>query len=108
MIRVAAVVVFCCCAVGCMSYGAWEKSRDTLIGRKFDPNKSLSGSDRVYYVRGVNSRREVDYSRVESGGIRYYINYVYPFCRYSILVSSDGVIKSWRRESAGRESCYVY
>jgi len=82
--------VFLLCASGCMSYDAWEQSRNTLIGRKFDPNTSLSGPERVYYVRGLNSRRVVDYSRSEDDGVRYYINYVSSFCRYSILVSSDG------------------
>lgn len=93
---------------GCLSYDAWEKSRDTLIGMKFDPKTSLVGKERVYFVRGVNSRRSIDYSKVESGGIRYYITYTVPFCQYSIFVSSDGIIRSWRRESVDRKSCYVY
>lgn len=93
---------------GCLSYDAWEKSRDTLVGMKFDPEASLVGKERIYFVRGVSSRRSVDYSRIESGGVRYYITYTVPFCRYSILVSPDGIIRSWRRESLDRKSCYVY
>lgn len=92
---------------GCMSYDGWEKSRDTLIGKEFYPETSLTGVNKKYFVRGPNSKKNIDWSIKEEGGTRYYITYLNPYCKYSILVSEDNVIISWRRESP-KKNCYVY
>lgn len=100
---------------GCLSYRAWELSRDDLIGKTFNPAVSLyTWPERGLYMRGVGSeKRGFDRAVKENGDTRYYIIYLQssegrPICSYSILVSSGGLIKSWRRETSDKQSCYVF
>lgn len=99
---------------GCLSYRAWELSRDDLVGKTFNPAVSLyAWPERGLYMRGVGSdRRGFDRAVREGLDTRYYIIYLksgkgMPNCSYSILVSPSGLIKSWRRETRDRKSCYV-
>ncbi|MCY1552812.1 hypothetical protein D9M68_892340 [compost metagenome] len=65
-------------------------------------------------MRGVGSeKRGFDRAVREGRDTRYYIIYLQSdegvsICSYSILVSSSGLIKSWRRETSDRRSCYVF
>lgn len=99
---------------GCLSYRAWELSRDDLVGKTFNPAVSLYvWPERGLYMRGFGSEgRGFDRSVKEGGDTRYYIIYLQsgegmPICIYSILVSASGLIRSWRRETSDRRSCYV-
>lgn len=92
---------------GCMSYGAWEKGMDGLTGKYFAPESSLSWPERAYFTKEGEGGNDV-FKRISEGSdVRYYIYYYYPFCTYSLLVSPEGKIQSWRRE-VPRENCYVY
>lgn len=100
---------------GCLSYRAWELSRDDLVGKKFNPAVSLYiWPERGLYMRGVGSeRRGFDRAVKEGWDTRYYIIYLQSdkgvsICSYSILVSPSGLIKSWRRETHDRKYCYVF
>lgn len=100
---------------GCLSYRAWELSRDDLVGKTFNPAVSVyAWPERALYMRGIGSdKRGFDRAMKEGGDTRYYIIYLQsgegmPICSYSILVSPSGLIKSWRRETSDRRSCYVF
>jgi hypothetical protein len=55
----------------------------------------------------VNKERWFDKVVEEGGGRRYLITWVRS-CRYSMLVSANGVVKSWRYEVKDIKDCYVF
>ncbi len=97
------LVLACFFIVAGCYHSYWKESRDSLIGTKFDPNKSLSeiGSRYRYYI----PKEEAIYYRVdqEAPNTRYFIEWT-PHCRYSLLVDPNGTILSWRFEDTERPS----
>lgn len=80
---------------------------DGLEGRSFDPESSFSWPERAYFTREGEGSQDVFKYVNEGPSVRYYIYYYYPFCMYSLLVSPEGKILSWRRE-VPRKNCYAY
>lgn len=92
---------------GCMSYSAWEKGMDGLEGRFFDEESSFVWPERDWFTKESEDEKIVFKYVEEGSSTRYYIYYYYPFCIYSLLVSSENKILSWRRE-VPRKNCYAY
>lgn len=55
----------------------------------------------------VNKKREFDKVVLEEGGKRYFITWVRS-CKYSMFVSINGVVESWRYEVKDIKDCYVF
>jgi hypothetical protein len=80
-----------------------------LIGTQFDPHvhkDCTRGCGKVYWSP-VNKEKKFDKVVDESAGKRYYITWIRD-CRYSVLVSADRIIKSWRYETANVSGCYIF
>ncbi|MDH4872535.1 hypothetical protein E8E91_16985 [Pseudomonas sp. BN515] len=88
------------------SNSAWRAGMDGAIGREFGLYLDPHG----YYGSlwsPVNKNRGFDKVTEEGGGRRYFITWIRS-CQYSILVSSGGVVRSWRYEVKDIKDCYVF
>lgn len=77
------------------------------VGKDFYPQKEFLNANGKRFFSGANDVREVDSVDQEGDGTRYHLTWK-GRCKYSILVDAQGVVVSWRRESSGRQGCYVF
>lgn len=107
MLRVSGVLFLlgiCIFFGGCSMHGAWRDTRDMFVGTKFDPDKNLNVQAKSYYRRFVPAGGRLYYRMdFEPPNIRYYIQWSQS-CRYSLLVSPDSTIISWRYEDVNNPS----
>lgn len=96
--------------VGCApSYSVWERGLDSFVGTQFYSHvyrDCTSGCGSSYWSP-VNKNEVFDRVVDEGGYKRYYVTWIRS-CKYSILVSGNGVIKSWRYETDSLKDCYVF
>ena len=79
---------------------------DGAVGRDFGLYLDSDG----YYGAlwsPVNKERGFDRVVEEEEGRRYFITWIRK-CRYSMLVSSSGIVRSWRYEVKDTRDCYVF
>jgi len=82
-----------------------KDSLDRFVGTKFtsakNPNRNIATGS-IYQRSGLKDGTSVYYKKESEGpNTRYYISAwgsTYTDCRYSLLVSSDDIILSWRNE----------
>ena len=102
--------IFYLSLVGCApSHRQWVDGLNMFIGTRFESNiyeGCETGCGNSYWSP-VNSDKKVDKIIGEGGGKRYYITWV-AGCSYSLYVSADGVVRSWRYETKYPGSCYVF
>ena len=110
MIRNNAIILVLFLLVGCApSYSYWTDGMNALVGTKFESHiySDCSRGCGDSYWSPVNRNEVFDRVLEEGEGRRFYITWIRD-CRYSVLVSRDGIIKSWRYEAANTKSCYVF
>ncbi len=90
--------------IGCApSYNGWEGGRDFIIGKKMNELSNKPGA----LWSPASDIHSFDYVVIEGSDYRYYLTWIRT-CKYSILVSLDGVVKSWRYETSDKHDCYVF
>ncbi|PLR65225.1 hypothetical protein QCBJ_00220 [Pseudomonas sp. QC2] len=95
---------------GCApSHSNWENGMNLRVGTHFDSHlyKDCTRGCGDSYWSPVNKNKTFDKVVDESGGSRYYITWIRD-CRYSVFVSADRLIKSWRYETSNVKGCYVF
>lgn len=81
---------------------------DGAVGKRFSQHVTQQcRPDCTYLWSPVNKNREFEQVTQEGSARRYYI-YWNKICLYSLLVSSDDRILSWRYETKETGSCYVF
>ncbi|AXK54949.1 hypothetical protein DWF74_16805 [Pseudomonas protegens] len=96
--------------VGCApSYSHWVGGMNAMVGTRFESHiyADCSRGCGDSYWSPVNRNEVFDRVLEEGEDRRFYITWIRD-CRYSVLVSKDGIIKSWRYENANTKSCYVF
>lgn len=104
---VALIVFF---LLGCApSYSHWVNGMNAWIGTRFESHiyADCSRGCGDSYWSPVNRNEVFDRVLYEGERKRFYITWIRD-CRYSVLVSEDGIIKSWRYETDNTKSCYVF
>lgn len=98
---------------GCApSQSAWVSSKDGWAGTTFESHV-YSICSRVPHTctepfwSPANKVKTFDKVVEENSGKRYYITWIRD-CRYSVLVSPDSKIMSWRYETSDTSSCYLF
>jgi hypothetical protein len=113
MKKIINVFLVCLFAIGCSSpfYSTWVSATNGLVGTPFEshfwPPRCLPDCLHQYWSP---SNKNAAFDKVldeEAGEKRYYITWLMD-CRYSILVSKEGIIKSWRYEAEDKRSCFVF
>lgn len=96
--------------LGCSGRGHWVGAMNGFIGTKLESNiysDCSRGCGNSYWSPYSNLGEEFDDVVSEGEGYRYYITWRFS-CKYSIFVTADGVIRSWRYESEDRSSCVIW
>ena len=96
--------------MGCApSHGVWSRGLDSMVGTKFNDHiyQDCHNGCGDSYWSPSNKNEEFDKVIAQENDKRYYITWERA-CKYSILVSESGIIKSWRYETNEVNSCYVY
>jgi len=110
-ISVIMVVVFL--IAGCApSRSAWLSSKDGWVGTTFESHVYSICSRTPHtctepFWSPANKEKTFDRLVKESSGTRYYITWIRN-CRYSVLVSPESRIVSWKYETNNLESCYLF
>lgn len=94
---------------GCApSQSGWRVGMNGAIGRNFDDLLSQRcRPDCTSLWSPGNDDKTVERVIEEPSGNR---NYIYwgKFCKYSLLVSREGIVISWRYEPGNIDGCYVF
>ena len=102
-------ILFAGCAP---SHSAWVSSRDAWFGTSFDSHvykicSRTSNTCAGSFWSPGNSNKNFDRILEEFGGTRYYITWIRD-CQYSVLVSPEKTIISWRYETGNQKNCYGF
>lgn len=103
------LLIFSVFIYGCgPSHFYWVERMNGFVNKDFNSglDSCVTNCGSSYWAP-VNNDRSFYKIDSEGEGKRYYIKWN-SHCFYSIYVSSDGLIKSWRYESESKASCYVY
>lgn len=95
---------------GCApSYSVWEEGLGSFVGTSFESHiyGSCTGGCGDSYWSPVNRNEVFDKVVEEGSDRRYYVTWIRS-CKYSVLVSKDEIIKSWRYETKNTKDCYVF
>ncbi|NWC86946.1 hypothetical protein HX793_00330 [Pseudomonas reactans] len=95
---------------GCApSHSAWTGVRNAFVGTRFDAHlyDDCSRGCGDSYWSPVNKKKVYDQVVKEGDSQRYFVTWIRD-CRYSVLVSGEGIIQSWRYENEDRSSCYIF
>ena len=110
MIKNNTIILLLFLLVGCApSHSGWISRTNALVGSRFEPGTYGGCCDECANLYWSPVNRSVVFDRVTDEGEskRFYITWVRD-CRYSILVSKDGFIKSWRYETVNTRNCYIF
>jgi len=99
-------LLFCLFGCGPSNY-YWAEGMDGFVGKRVDSGlgRCLDGCTGSFWSP-TNHNRQFSDIVSEGGGKRYYVDWN-SRCAYSMYVSKEGVIESWRYEGDSK-GCYVY
>ena len=82
---------------------------NAFVGTRFDVHlyDDCSRGCGDSYWSPVNKNKVYDQVVKEGDSQRYFLTWIRD-CRYSVLVSGEGINQSWRYETEDRSSCYVF
>lgn len=98
------LLLVCLVIIGCApSKQGWVWEKNYLIGKDFNEQVIAPAT----FWSPVNEDKMFEDIVQEGDAKRYFITWIRT-CKYSLLVDSAGVIKSWRYEVADKKDCYVF
>jgi phage terminase large subunit GpA-like protein len=102
------ILLVCGCAP---SNSLWVSTTDDMVGTRLGQHYwgEMCESECLNKLWAPSSTNKniFDKTLVEGDGFRYFVTWI-PGCQYSLLVSDEGIIQSWRYEAADVNKCIIW